>query len=51
MANYKTLDVWKFAMQLVTEIYTITKKYPKEELFALTCQTKRSVVSIPSNIA
>jgi four helix bundle protein len=51
MANYKTLEAWKAAMQLVKEVYILTKKYPKEELFALTSQTKRSAVSIPSNIA
>jgi four helix bundle protein len=51
MRNYQTLDVWKISMQLVKEIYTITKTYPKEELFALTSQTKRAATSIPSNIA
>src|SRR5215204_5654028 len=49
--NYQTLDVWKTSMQLVKEIYLLTKGYPKEELFALTSQTKRSATSIPSNIA
>jgi four helix bundle protein len=33
------------------EVYAITKKYPKEELFALTSQTKRAAVSVPTNIA
>ncbi len=51
MANYKTLNACKLSMQLVKDVYTLTKKYPKEELFALTSQTKRSAVSIPSNIA
>jgi len=38
-------------MQLVKDIYELTRKYPKEELFALVSQTKRAAVSIPSNIA
>lgn len=51
MSNYKSLDAWKNAMQLVKEIYQLTAKYPKEELFALTSQTKRAALSIPSNLA
>ena len=51
MTNYKNLEVWKKSMLLVKEIYLLTKKYPKEELYALTSQTKRAAVSIPSNIA
>jgi four helix bundle protein len=51
MANYKKLDAWKLSMQLVKDIYLLTKSYPKEELFALSSQTKRAAVSIPSNIA
>jgi four helix bundle protein len=51
MTNYKNLLAWQKAMLLVKEIYIVTKLYPKEELFALTSQTKRAAVSIPSNIA
>ena len=51
MTLYKNLEAWKQAMQLVKDIYLLTKKYPKEELFALTSQTKRAAVSIPANIA
>ena len=51
MTSYKNLEVWKKSMQLVKQMYLLTRKYPKEELFALTSQTKRAVVSIPSNIA
>jgi four helix bundle protein len=51
MTYYKKLEAWKKSMQLVKQVYLLTKKYPKEELFALTSQTKRAVVSIPSNIA
>ena len=38
-------------MQLCTDIYLITKKFPKEEQYGLTSQIRRSAVSIPSNIA
>lgn len=51
MRNYQTLDAWKVAMALVKDVYIELKNYPKEELFALTSQTKRAAVSIPANIA
>lgn len=51
MSNYKNLDAWKVAMELVTEVYAATKNYPKEEIYALTSQTKRAAVSVPANIA
>ena len=49
--NYTDLIVWKKAMSLVTEIYRITREFPKDELFGLTSQLRRAAVSIPSNIA
>lgn len=51
MSKYQDLEVWKTAMELVKEIYFVTKKYPKEELYSLSSQTKRAAVSVPSNIA
>src|SRR5574340_1576313 len=48
---YKDLVVWQKAMDLVTEIYRVTQKFPKHELFSLTSQLRRAAVSIPSNIA
>ena len=51
MTTYKNLEAWKLGMRIVQQIYNVTKFYPKEELFALTSQTKRAAVSIPANIA
>jgi len=49
--SYRDLVAWNKAMELVTEIYRVTKKFPKEELFGLMSQLRRAAVSIPSNIA
>ena len=49
--SHKNLDVWKKAIQLVTLVYSVTKKLPKEEMYGLTSQMRRAAVSIPSNIA
>jgi len=49
--HYRDLIVWQKAIELVTEIYRATQGFPKEELYGLTSQIRRSAVSIPSNIA
>lgn len=49
--DYKKLDAWSLTMELVVDVYKITKSYPKEEIYALTSQTKRAAISIPANIA
>ncbi|HAI83965.1 MAG TPA: four helix bundle protein [Chitinophagaceae bacterium] len=49
--DFKDLIVWQKAMELVAEVYGLVKKLPKEEVFALSDQIRRSAVSIPSNIA
>lgn len=49
--SYRDLIAWQMAMQLVEEVYTITKTFPKEELYGLTQQLRRAAVSVPSNIA
>jgi four helix bundle protein len=49
--THKDLDVWKEAMELARLVYLITSKFPKEELYGLTQQIRRSAVSVPSNIA
>ncbi len=49
--NYKNLTVWQKGIDLVVAVYALTSKYPKEELYGLTSQTRRAAESIPSNIA
>lgn len=51
MRTHKDLDAWKLSIEFVTEVYKITKGFPKEELFGLSSQLRRAAVSIPSNIA
>ncbi len=48
---HKDLDVWKESMRLAKEVYVLTERFPKEEMYGLTSQMRRSAVSIPSNIA
>lgn len=49
--SYKDLLVWQKAMDLVILVYKLTDKFPKTEIYGLTAQIRRCVVSIVSNIA
>jgi len=49
--SHKDLNVWKKSIDLVDIIYKVTKSFPKKEVYCLTNQIRRSVISIPSNIA
>ena len=51
MKTHKSLDVWQVAVNLAQNIYGVTRRFPKEELFGLTTQMRRCAISIPSNIA
>ena len=51
MKTFRDLLIWQKAMVLVTKCYSVTKQFPKEELFSLTSQIRRCSISIPSNIA
>jgi len=51
MKTHCDLNVWNDSIDLVKEIYKITIKFLKEEIYGLTSQIKRAVISIPSNIA
>lgn len=49
--HYSDLKVWQKSMDLAADIYRIVKLLPREELYGLSSQMRRAVVSIPSNIA
>lgn len=49
--SFKDLLVWQKAHQLVLKVYSVTKKFPKEEIYGLTNQIRRSSYSVPSNLA
>lgn len=51
MTDYKDLIVWQKSMELARIIYRLTSRFPHDEVFGLTNQIRRVVVSIPSNIA
>ena len=51
MSDYKDLNVWQESINLVEDVYTIVKLFPREEAYALSDQLRRAVVSIASNIA
>ncbi len=51
MKSYRELEVWKVSMDLVDAVYELTDRFPKSEVFNLTSQLRRAVVSVPSNIA
>ena len=48
---HQRLEIWRQAMLLVKETYSVTAGFPKEEIFGLVSQMRRAAVSIPSNIA
>ncbi|NOT96903.1 MAG: four helix bundle protein [Nitrospira sp.] len=51
LRTHKDLEVWKKSMDLAANVYSLTARFPKEELYGLTSQIRRAAVSIPSNIA
>ena len=51
MHNFKNIIAWQKGRELVKEVYLLTSKFPKEEIYGLVSQIRRACVSIPSNIA
>ncbi len=51
LRSYKELIVWQKSIGLVKDVYKLTGKFPKNELYGLSSQMQRAAISIPSNIA
>jgi four helix bundle protein len=49
--NFDDLEVWKKAHQIALMIYRVTKEFPKDEMYGITNQLRRSAVSVGANIA
>lgn len=49
--SFRDLEVWQKSIELTVHVYQLTKEFPREEIYGLTSQMRRSAVSIPSNIA
>ncbi len=49
--GFRTLNAWKKGYELTLVVYRLSKKFPKEETYALASQLQRAVVSVPANIA
>jgi four helix bundle protein len=51
MKDFKELKVWRKAHEVTLAVYELTRQFPKEELYGLTSQIRRSAASIGANIA
>lgn len=51
MRDFRGLSIWQKAYQLTLDVYRASRNFPKEELYGLTSQLRRSAASIPANIA
>lgn len=49
--TYKELIVWQKSIELVIEIYSLTREFPESEIYGITSQMMRAAISVPSNIA
>jgi four helix bundle protein len=50
-SHYRELLVWQRAIQMVVNVYKLTRQFPREEQFGLTSQLRRAAISVASNIA
>jgi four helix bundle protein len=50
-SSFKDLKIWQRSKSLAVEIYSVTKNFPREELFGTVIQMRKAAISVPSNIA
>jgi len=51
MMDIENLQIWKLGVKMAKDVYLLTEKFPKREVYGLTDQIRRAAVSVPSNIA
>ena len=49
--SFRDLNIWKLGIEIVEDVYKLSKEFPASELYGITVQSQRCAVSIPSNIA
>ncbi len=49
--TYRDLNIWRLGIELVKEIYKLTEKFPRQEIYGIVNQMRRAAISIPSNVA
>ena len=49
--TYRDLNIWKAGIEVIKNIYKVTNKFPRQEMYGLVSQMRRAAVSIPSNVA
>ena len=50
-ASHRELVVWQKSMDMVVQVYRLTERFPRSELYRLTSQVTRAAASVPANIA
>ena len=51
MRDFKKYDIWKLSHELTLDIYSVSNRFPKEEIYGLTSQIRRASSSVPTNIS
>lgn len=51
LLSLRRIEVWNHGIELVADLYDLTRRFPREEMFGLTAQLRRAAISIPSNVA